>query len=168
MLRLIPSVVLSRWLERLPIITWLPKYNFQDLYGDAVAGVTVALTVIPQGLALAGVAGLPPEYGLYTAFMGSFVYIIVGSAKDLTIGPTAIMCIMTSQYTKFGGTTYAVLLALLSGIVQLLLGNDRQVNLCFFDEEAANTAREPLRAHDSTLEKWSTQLVELQLYLGFF
>ncbi|XP_003740509.1 sodium-independent sulfate anion transporter [Galendromus occidentalis] len=111
-----------RWLELLPIITWLPKYSFQDLYGDTVAGITVALTVIPQGLALAGVAQLPPQYGLYTAFMGSFVYIFVGSAKDLTIGPTAIMCIMTSQYTKFGGPTYAVLLALLSGVVQLLLG----------------------------------------------
>lgn len=87
-----------------------------------MAGTTVALTVIPQGLALAGVANLSPQYGLYTAFMGSFIYILFGSAKDLTIGPTAIMCIMTGQYTKFGGATYAVLLTVLSGCLQLVLG----------------------------------------------
>ncbi|OQR71798.1 sodium-independent sulfate anion transporter-like [Tropilaelaps mercedesae] len=53
--------------------------------------------------------------------MGSFVYILFGSAKDLTIGPTAIMCMMTGQYTVFGGATYAVLLSLFSGILQLVL-----------------------------------------------
>ncbi|XP_022704630.1 sodium-independent sulfate anion transporter-like isoform X1 [Varroa jacobsoni] len=112
----------QRLLDRLPIVSWLPKYSLEDLYGDAVAGTTVALTVIPQGLALAGVANLSPQYGLYTAFMGSFIYILFGSAKDLTIGPTAIMCIMTGQYTKFGGATYAVLLTVLSGCLQLVLG----------------------------------------------
>lgn len=47
--------------KRLPILTWLPKYNRNDFIGDLVAGITVGLTVIPQGLAYAGIAGLPME-----------------------------------------------------------------------------------------------------------
>lgn len=59
-----------------------------------MAGLSVGLTVIPQGIAYAVVAGLPPQYGLYSSFMGCFVYAIFGSAKDITIGPTAIMSLM--------------------------------------------------------------------------
>ena len=65
-----------------------------------IAGITVALTVIPQGLAYAGVAGLPPQYGLYSAFMGCFVYVFFGTAKDITFGPTAIMSLMVGQFGK--------------------------------------------------------------------
>lgn len=113
----------QRWKNRLPITKWLPKYSLLDLHGDLVAGITVALTVIPQGLALASLAGLPPQYGLYTAFMGSFMYTLFGSCKDLTIGPTAIMSIMTAEYVSHGGgPTYAVLLTFLAGIIQILMG----------------------------------------------
>ncbi|XP_029851136.2 sodium-independent sulfate anion transporter isoform X2 [Ixodes scapularis] len=111
-----------RWKDRVPIVKWLPKYSLLDLHGDFVAGMTVALTVIPQGLALADLAKLPIEYGLYTAFMGGFMYAIFGSCKDLTIGPTAIMSIMTAEYVKHGGPTYAVILTFLSGIIQILMG----------------------------------------------
>ncbi|KAH6943316.1 hypothetical protein HPB50_019454 [Hyalomma asiaticum] len=113
---------LQRWKNRVPIVKWLPHYSLLDLHGDFVAGMTVALTVIPQGLALAVLAGLPPQYGLYTAFMGSFMYTIFGSCKDLTIGPTAIMSIMTGEYTHLGGPTFAVILTFLSGIIQVLMG----------------------------------------------
>ena len=68
--------------------------------GDAIAGLTVAMTVIPQGLAYAGVAGLPPQYGLYSAFMGCFVYVFLGTAKDITFGPTAIMSLMVGEFGK--------------------------------------------------------------------
>lgn len=112
----------QRWKSRFPIISWLPRYSLLDLHGDFVAGVTVALTVIPQGLALAVLANLPPQYGLYTAFMGSFMYTIFGSCKDLTIGPTAIMSIMTGEYAHHGGPTFAVILTFLSGIIQILMG----------------------------------------------
>ncbi|XP_064478257.1 sodium-independent sulfate anion transporter-like isoform X2 [Ornithodoros turicata] len=114
---------LQRWKNRLPITKWLPHYSLLDLHGDVVAGITVALTVIPQGLALATLAGLPPQYGLYTAFMGSFMYTFFGSCKDLTIGPTAIMSIMTAEYVSHGGgPTYAILLTFLAGIIQVLMG----------------------------------------------
>ena len=81
---------------KLPILSWLPKYNMDSGVSDMIAGVTVGLTVIPQGIAYAVVAGLPPQYGLYSAFMGCFTYCVFGSAKDITIGPTAIMALMTN------------------------------------------------------------------------
>jgi solute carrier family 26 (sodium-independent sulfate anion transporter), member 11 len=56
--------------RKFPIIEWLPKYQKSYLLEDIVAGVTVALTVIPQGIADAALAGLPTQYGLYAGFMG--------------------------------------------------------------------------------------------------
>ncbi|XP_023230830.1 sodium-independent sulfate anion transporter-like isoform X1 [Centruroides sculpturatus] len=113
----------------LPILTWLPKYSRIDLKGDIIAGVTVALTVIPQGLAYAQLALLPPQYGLYTAFMGCFVYMIFGSSKDLTIGPTAVLSLMISEYVYIGGIPYAILLSFFCGCIQLIMG---LLNLGFF------------------------------------
>lgn len=56
--------------EKLPVLEWLPKYKKSYFLPDVVAGLTVALTVIPQGIADAALAGLPTEYGLYAGFMG--------------------------------------------------------------------------------------------------
>lgn len=61
--------------RRLPIISWLPKYNVEDLKGDLIAGMTVALTVIPQGLALATLAGLPPQ--VYSLAVIIYILMIV-------------------------------------------------------------------------------------------
>lgn len=72
--------------NRLPILKWLPTYRLSYLFYDFIAGLTVGLTAIPQGIAYAIVAGLPPQYGLYSGFIGSFVYLIFGSSKDVTIG----------------------------------------------------------------------------------
>jgi len=58
----------------LPIINWLPNYNAGYAVRDLIAGLTVGLTVIPQGMAYATLAGLPTQFGLYTAFMGVYVY----------------------------------------------------------------------------------------------
>ena len=57
-----------------PILQWLPKYNLNWLQHDIIAGLTVGLTVLPQGLAYAQIADLPLQYGLYTSFMGGFIY----------------------------------------------------------------------------------------------
>jgi len=107
--------------KRLPILSWLPQYNTEKAISDAIAGVTVGLTVIPQGIAYAVVAGLEPQYGLYSAFMGCFAYCIFGSTKDITIGPTAIMALMTGVHAQLG-PDYAVLLAFLSGLIILSCG----------------------------------------------
>nr|XP_060501173.1 sodium-independent sulfate anion transporter [Panthera onca] len=107
--------------RRLPILAWLPDYSMSWLKMDAVAGLSVGLTVIPQALAYAEVAALPPQYGLYSAFMGCFVYFFLGTSRDVTLGPTAIMSLLVSFYT-FHEPAYAVLLAFLSGCIQLAMG----------------------------------------------
>ncbi|XP_037812319.1 sodium-independent sulfate anion transporter [Lucilia sericata] len=107
--------------KRLPILTWLPKYNRQDFIGDLMAGVTVGLTVIPQGLAYAGIAGLDLQYGLYGCFLGCFIYIFLGSSKDVPVGPTAISALLTFQ-TAQGVWQKAVLLTFLTGLIEIGMG----------------------------------------------
>uniref|UniRef100_A0A8C9F2P9 Solute carrier family 26 member 11 n=1 Tax=Pavo cristatus TaxID=9049 RepID=A0A8C9F2P9_PAVCR len=107
--------------RRLPVLGWLPRYSLSCLRLDLTAGVTVGLTVVPQALAYAEVAGLPVQYGLYSSFVGCFVYCLLGTAKDVTLGPTAIMSLLVSSYA-FHDPAYAVLLAFLSGCVQLAMG----------------------------------------------
>ncbi|XP_077293662.1 sodium-independent sulfate anion transporter-like [Arctopsyche grandis] len=108
--------------KRIPILEWLPNYHLPDAISDLIAGVTVGLTVIPQAIAYANVAGLPPQYGLYSSFMACFVYTIFGSCKDSPIGPTAIAAILTRENIHDLGPEFAVLLCFLSGCVELLMG----------------------------------------------
>ncbi|XP_060767185.1 sodium-independent sulfate anion transporter isoform X2 [Neoarius graeffei] len=106
--------------SRLPVLTWLPVYSLTWLKMDVLAGLTVGLTTIPQALAYAEVAGLPVQYGLYSSFMGGFVYCVFGTSKDITLGPTAIMSLLCSLYVR-GDPVYAVVLTLLCGILQLAM-----------------------------------------------
>lgn len=103
-----------------PILTWLPAYNLAWLRMDVLAGLTVGLTVVPQALAYAEVAGLPVQYGLYSSFVGGFIYCVFGTSKDITLGPTAIMSLLCSFYIG-GDPVYAVLLALFCGIIQIAM-----------------------------------------------
>ncbi|XP_011182576.1 sodium-independent sulfate anion transporter [Zeugodacus cucurbitae] len=103
-----------------PIITWLPKYELNFLIPDFVAGLTVGLTAIPQAIVYGTIAGLTPQYGLYSAFMGCFVYIFFGTCKDVTIGPTAIMSIMVQAHAH--NADYAVLACFLTGVITFLMG----------------------------------------------
>ena len=108
--------------KRFPITVWLPEYSFRSLQCDIIAGLTVGLMVVPQGLAYGMIAGLPPQYGLYSAFMGCFLYCILGTSKDITLGPTAIMSLMVLAYGKSEIPRYTVALTLFSGIIQLAMG----------------------------------------------
>lgn len=110
--------------KRLPILNWLPRYNGQDALGDLVAGITVGLTVIPQSLAYSNVAGLPPQYGLYGSFLGCFIYVIFGSCKDIPMGPTAIISLLTYQTVSHleAPVPHAILLCFMAGIVELIMG----------------------------------------------
>ncbi|XP_078427343.1 sodium-independent sulfate anion transporter isoform X1 [Cetorhinus maximus] len=107
--------------RRLPILAWMPQYSLQWLKMDLLAGVTVGLTVVPQALAYAEVAGLPVQYGLYSSFVGCFVYCLLGTSKDITLGPTAIMSLLVASYA-YHNPVYAVLLAFLCGCIQLAMG----------------------------------------------
>ncbi|XP_017790276.1 PREDICTED: sodium-independent sulfate anion transporter-like [Habropoda laboriosa] len=111
-------------LKRIPILNWLPRYNGQDAIGDLVAGVTVGLTVIPQSLAYANVADLPPQYGLYGSFLGCFLYIIFGSCKDIPMGPSAITSLITYQTISHlnAPLKHAILLSFLAGVIELVMG----------------------------------------------
>lgn len=71
--------------KRVHILQWLPSYTKNDILSDFIAGLTVGLTMIPQSLAYAGLAGVSPEYGLYTAFMGSFTYIFFGTIREVSL-----------------------------------------------------------------------------------
>ncbi|BFZ18038.1 hypothetical protein BsWGS_21077 [Bradybaena similaris] len=122
---------LQNVLNTFPVIKWLPKYSCAALQADFISGLTVGLTVIPQGLAYAQVANLPPQYGLYSAFMGCFVYCFLGTSKDITLGPTAIMSLLTATFgtdlfpelaSQDKDVTMAVLLTFMSGIIQLSMG----------------------------------------------
>lgn len=108
--------------RRVPFINWLPNYSLYDLKGDIIAGLSVAFTIVPQSLALAVLAGMPAQYGLYTSFMGCFVYALLGSCKDVAVGPTSIMAIIVAPYVMIGGIKYPIILAFLSGCIQLLFG----------------------------------------------
>ena len=105
----------------IPITSWLPNYTCDSLLRDIIAGVTVGLMVVPQGLAYATIAGLPLQYGLYTAYMGCFIYCVFGGSKDVSIGPTAIMSLMVDHFAK-GEPLYAIALTFYCGVAQLLLG----------------------------------------------
>ncbi|XP_011873494.1 PREDICTED: sodium-independent sulfate anion transporter-like isoform X1 [Vollenhovia emeryi] len=124
-----PNVTLSRscnlkrlLLRRIPILAWLPLYSWNKLLQDTLAGLTVGLTAIPQGIAYAIVAGLPAQYGLYSSFMGCFVYLVFGSSKDVTVGPTAIMALMVHKYVSDLGEDFAVLVCFLSGALITIMG----------------------------------------------
>ncbi|TMS23324.1 Sodium-independent sulfate anion transporter [Larimichthys crocea] len=104
----------------LPILSWLPRYKLKWLQMDLLAGLTVGLTAVPQALAYAEVAGLPVQYGLYSAFMGGFIYALLGTSKDVTLGPTAIMSLLC--FSVVGGHPHqAVLLSLLCGVIQAIM-----------------------------------------------
>ncbi|XP_061079076.1 sodium-independent sulfate anion transporter-like isoform X2 [Conger conger] len=102
----------------LPVLGWLPRYRRAWLQMDLIAGATVGLTTVPMALAYAEVAGLPVQYGLYSAFMGGFVYCIFGTAKDLALGPTGIMSLLCARHVHHD-PVYAVLLTFLCGIIQV-------------------------------------------------
>ena len=105
----------------IPITSWLPNYTCESLLRDIIAGFTVGLMVVPQGLAYATIAGLPVQYGLYSAYMGCFIYCVFGGSKDVTLGPTAIMSLMVNRYAM-GEPLYALALTLYCGITQFLMG----------------------------------------------
>lgn len=74
-----------------PIAKWIMHYNVKWAYGDLVAGITVGVVLVPQSMSYAQLAGLAPEYGLYSSFVGVFIYSFFATSKDVSIGPVAVM-----------------------------------------------------------------------------
>ncbi|CAH2037358.1 unnamed protein product, partial [Iphiclides podalirius] len=105
-----------------PIVRWSRNYNLRTGIGDLIAGITIALTLIPQSIAYASLAGLEPQFGLYASFAGGFVYAIMGTCPQINIGPTALLSLLTFTYTSGTNPDFAVLLCFMGGIVTLVAG----------------------------------------------
>jgi high affinity sulfate transporter 1 len=110
-----------------PVLQWLPAYNKTWLRPDLLAGITVAAFTVPEAMAYASLAGLPPQAGLYAAFLASIIYVIFGTSRQLAIGPTSAISILVAgtlsllivdspeQYWAFAAMT-----AILVGIIALV------------------------------------------------
>ncbi|KAI5823724.1 sulfate permease [Schizophyllum commune Tattone D] len=83
-----------------PIVGWLSRYNLGWLSGDVIAGLTVGMVLVPQGMSYAQIATLSPEYGLYSSFVGVLIYCLFATSKDVSIGPVAVMSLTVSQIIK--------------------------------------------------------------------
>ncbi len=114
--------------SKIPILDCLPDYGKRDLQSDLVAGLTVSVMLIPQGMAYALLAGMPPIYGLYGGLIPLFLFAIFGTSRQLSIGPVAISALLVlagiSQIAEPFSERYislVILTGLLIGVVQILM-----------------------------------------------
>ena len=113
----------------IPLLEWLPKYKKEYLSGDLSAGLTVGIMLIPQGMAYAMIAGLPPVFGLYAALIPQVIYGILGTSRQLSVGPVAMDSLLVASglgaLSLSGIDEYismAIFLALFMGAIQFILG----------------------------------------------
>ncbi len=119
-----------QWLKKfVPILSWLETYTSQQFRGDLVAGLTVGVMLIPQGMAYAMIAGLPPIYGLYASTIPLLIYAVLGTSRQLAVGPVAMVSLLTAagvgSLAAANTIIYiqlAISLALFVGIIQFVLG----------------------------------------------
>ncbi|MFK7811590.1 MAG: SulP family inorganic anion transporter [Maribacter sp.] len=112
-----------------PILQWLPSYKKSYVSGDISAGLTVGIMLIPQGMAYAMIAGLPPVFGLYASLIPQIIYAILGTSRQLAVGPVAMDSLLVASglgaLAISGIDEYvamAIFLALFMGAIQLGLG----------------------------------------------
>ena len=122
-----------------PFLIWLPLVNSKTLKADLMAGLTGAIIVLPQGVAFAMIAGMPPIYGLYTAMITPIVAALFGSSKHLISGPTtAISIVVFAAISQFATestpefVSLALTLTFMAGVIQLALGLVRMGTLVNF------------------------------------
>lgn len=113
----------------LPFLDWLPSYRKRWFAKDMVAGLTVGILLVPQGMAYAMIAGMPPVYGLYAALLPILVYAFLGTSRQLAVGPVAMDSLLVAAglgtLTLTGVESYiamALLLAFMVGVIQFTLG----------------------------------------------
>jgi SulP family sulfate permease len=119
----------NAWQRWFPILSWGPRYNRTELTADGVAAAVVTLMLIPQSLAYALLAGLPPQAGLYASMAPLVLYALMGSSGALAVGPAAVTSLMTAAsvgaIAAQGSVAYteaALMLALVSGALMLVMG----------------------------------------------
>lgn len=120
-----------KWVFKMtvPMPGWLRTYSVHQLYQDLVAALIVTILLIPQSLAYAMLAGLPPQMGLFASIMPLIVYAVLGSSRTLSVGPVAVISLMTA--TAIGAADLdtpsqkmlaAGVLALMIGVMMILAG----------------------------------------------
>ena len=112
-----------------PILVWIKHYTYDDFASDTVAAIVVTIMLIPQSLAYALLAGLPPQIGLYASIIPLLIYSVFGTSNTLAVGPVAVIALMTfavcSKFAQPGSSEFvsiAILLAAISGLILLLMG----------------------------------------------
>jgi SulP family sulfate permease len=115
--------------DHLPILQWGRTYNGATFTNDMVAAVIVTVMLIPQSLAYAMLAGLPPQVGLYASILPLVVYAIFGTSRTMAVGPVAILSLMTAvaagKVAEQGTPEYltaAIILAIISGLMLVVMG----------------------------------------------
>ncbi|KAJ7581105.1 sulfate transporter family-domain-containing protein [Mycena floridula] len=123
--------VVNYFFSLFPIIGWISRYNLGWFTGDLIAGFTVGMVLVPQGMSYALIATLPAEYGLYSSFVGVLVYCFFATSKDVSIGPVAVMSLTVSQIIKhvqnahpgqWEGPQIATTVAFICGFIVLGIG----------------------------------------------
>ncbi|MBT3703416.1 MAG: sodium-independent anion transporter, partial [Alphaproteobacteria bacterium] len=111
------------------VMDWLPGYQRKFLPGDVIAGGIVAIMLVPQSMAYALLAGLPPQVGLYASILPVILYGLFGSSRALAVGPVAIVSLMVASslgdLAEYGSEHFmalALALALISGLMLLIMG----------------------------------------------
>ena len=127
------------WSRFFPFLRWWPRVNRETLKSDLIAGLTGAVIVLPQGVAFALIAGLPPVYGLYSAMVPPIIAALFGSSRHLISGPTTAISIVVfatvSKFAEPGSAQFigmALTLTFLAGAYQFALGLARMGALVNF------------------------------------
>ncbi len=127
------------WARIFPFLRWWPRVNRESVRADLIAGITGAIVVLPQGVAFAMIAGMPPVYGLYSAMVPPIIAALFGSSRHLISGPTTAISIVVfatvSKLAEPGSAQFisiALSLTLIAGVYQLILGMARMGALVNF------------------------------------
>ncbi len=131
---------LRRWL---PILHWLPRYDRSWLRGDVIAGLTVVALIVPEGMAYASLAGMPPETALYGAWIALVLYAIFGGSRQIVVGASSAIAVMSAGiiagYAPADSAEFLALsasLAVLAGVVAILAGLLRLGRIAQFFSES--------------------------------
>lgn len=112
----------KRLSQVIPILDWLPKYNRRWLKFDIIAGLTLAMFAIPDNMAYATLAGLPPEYGLYAGIMAPLGYFIFASSRQAVVGPSSSEALMVGSFLGLLAISSFTQYAALAGLTAILVG----------------------------------------------
>jgi SulP family sulfate permease len=120
---------LRNLLTKIPALVWLKTYNASTLQADVLAALIVTIMLIPQSLAYAMLAGLPPATGLYASILPLLAYALFGSSRTLAVGPVAVISLLSANAVGLAHITsgldiltLSMTLALLSGVLMLVMG----------------------------------------------